>query len=136
MFLCDCNGEFSLWPGATIILPAPFFMWLPPVSTLEDIFLETKLVNSTVCERYFEQLIYSPTRVVRLSRTSSGSFTNENLFIHSINRKNHFTGYFNGFTYRKQVKYLRKALLSCSICVTYFCCDICVTYFIFLGISD
>ena len=23
-------------------------MWLPPVSTLEDIFLETKLVNSTL----------------------------------------------------------------------------------------
>ena len=53
--------------------------------------------------------------------------------IYIINHTNHFTGYFNGFMYRKQVKHLRKALLSCSICVIYFCCDICVTYFIFLG---
>ena len=52
------------------------------------LFLKNKLVSSTL-RTGFVKLIYSPTRFVRLSRTSSGSFTNESyklVFIHSVSR--------------------------------------------------
>ena len=45
------------------------------------------------------------------------------VFIHGIKRISFFTGYFYGFTYRKQGKFLRKARLKCSICVAHFCHD-------------
>ena len=56
-------------------------------SYIADNFLQNKLASSTL-RMVFVKLIYSPTHFVQLSRTSSGSFTNESyrlVYIHSVN---------------------------------------------------
>ena len=67
-------------------------MDLSPFYPEHDNFLKNKLVSSTL-RTILVKLIYSPTCFVRLSRTSSGSFTNESyrlVFIHSVNRTDYF----------------------------------------------